>query len=305
MKKIVLIIVFLVTSIVIYAQNEVDFIENDRDSVFYEVRGTGRPVLLLSGGPGGSPRSLNPIVEYISQNNKSILLHQRGTGLSTHYKIDSSTITLNQYIDDIDKILIKENVGDDLYIIGHSWGAMLGLDYAVKNPTKVKGLILIGSSGSSLDFVQAMNNEIFRRMSQDEMDSLKLYFGQLSLEKEPSLIVEVQNKIGALTMSKQFWNPALTKELEEYGSLNLSVNSLMLADLKKEKWNLQDEIRKLNIPIIIINGVYDPIPKVFVERTNEALPNGKLYFLENCGHYVWIEKAEELQKIIESFLVIY
>lgn len=302
MRKILLLLVSSIIYLVSIAQVEIKFTLSGSDSIFYEVRGDGNEVLFLAGGPGGSSKSLSSIVDYVSRDNKTILLHQRGTGLSSYNKVDSSTITLNQYIEDINNLLIKEKIDSAIYIIGHSWGAMLALDYAVKNPTKLKGLVLIGSPGYSLDFVQAMNNEIFSRMTASEMDSLKLYFGQLNSGKYLAEKDQILEKVGALTVSKQFYNPILAKELEKYGSLNSKINSLMMGDLKNEKWNVLNGIKMLDIPIVIINGSYDPIPRIFVERMNESLPNGELYFIENCGHYVWIEKPEELRQIIESFL---
>lgn len=103
---------------------------------------------------------------------KCILLHQRGTGYSSNCRIDSTTMTLDSYIGDMSAVMEQEKI-ESTYLLGHSWGTMLALDYMSKYPEKIKGAILIGSSGYSLDFLEPMNNRIFSAMTKSEMDSLK------------------------------------------------------------------------------------------------------------------------------------
>lgn len=101
-------------------------------------------VLLLAGGPSSPPESLKHITDYVSKDNKTILLHQRGTGLSANAKINSETMTVERFVDDINNVLKKENV-NRTFIIGHSWGAIFTFDFMAKNPEKVQGLVLIGN----------------------------------------------------------------------------------------------------------------------------------------------------------------
>lgn len=300
--RVIFVIISLFIALNIHANSEYRFIVEQHDSLYYEVKGSGEPVLFLSGGPGGSPESLKPIMDYVSKSNYSILLHQRGTGLSSNNKINPSTITLNQYVNDIDNLTKKESI-DKFYIIGHSWGAMLALEYVTRNPTKVKGLILLGSSGYSLDFVQSMNNEIFNRMTSSEMDSIKFYFSQLNSSKDSTLMNEVQHKVSILTLSKQFYNPSFVHELLESGTMNMKVNNLMMNDLLKNQWNLQKDLEKIDNPVVIINGEYDPIERKYVEALKQHLKDCELHFIEKCGHYLWLEKPDELQNIIQRFLL--
>lgn len=282
----------------------IHFIQSGNDSIFYETSGRGHnAVLFLSGGPGGSAQSLAPIVDYVSNSNFSILLHQRGTGLSKHNTIDSTTISLDQYINDINKVLEAENKVQ-VYILGHSWGTILALDYAVKNPKKVKGLILLGAPGYNLDFLSAMNNEIFARLTTNETDSLTTYFDKLNSVSSDAEKQSLFQKIGLITLSKQFFDSSKLNQLTQYGSINQEVNGLMMTNLMHLSWNLESALATLNMPTIIINGAYDPIPQEYAERLNDAIINSHLYFIDNCGHYLWIEKPKELQTLIENFLKI-
>lgn len=97
MKKIFLTFFLLLSLVSVESQIIYKQFEVLEDTLFYEVKGKGEAVLFLSGGPGGSPESLHSIIDYVSKDHNTILLHQRGTGKSSDVNIDVSTITLNQY----------------------------------------------------------------------------------------------------------------------------------------------------------------------------------------------------------------
>ncbi len=301
MKKIIVIAFLSLFFTDLYAQEATNFITVGTDSIFYRMKGNGTPVLFLSGGPGGSPESLQPIVDHVSLQYKTVLMHQRGTGLSANNKIDPQSMNINQYTSDIDQILDKENL-KETYIVGHSWGAMLALDYMVKNPSRVRGLVLIGAPGYSLQFTQSMNNEIFSRMTASEMDSLQLYFKQLGSVQDGALKEEFQSKIGEMTLSKQFYNPSLLPEIMKYGSINMKINGLIMGDLKKRNWDLGNDLKELTNPVVVINGEYDPIKKEFVLALKDVIKNTEIHFLKECGHYVWIEQPKEVLEIMDDFL---
>ena len=69
---------------------------------------------------------------------------------------------------------------------------------------------------------------------------------------------------------------------------------------------LQDKLNErlvlLNIPALIIQGDYDPLPLSSAEINHQVLKGSKLVVLNNCGHFPFIEKQEEFTKIVDDFL---
>jgi len=109
----------------------------------YSVQGQGQPILLLSGGPGNSADQLSALAQRLATANRCILFEQRGTGSSLTIPLDSTTINLDQAMQDVTLLLSQLGIGK-VTILGHSWGAMLAMSYAIKHPDAVAKLILIG-----------------------------------------------------------------------------------------------------------------------------------------------------------------
>jgi pimeloyl-ACP methyl ester carboxylesterase len=112
-------------------------------------RDTTKPVLLyLHGGPG------SPEFPFVRQFNSGIedlfvvcYWDQRGSGLSYSDNIAPETMTLSQFIEDtreVSKYLIKNFKRDKIFLLGHSWGTVLGSFTAQKYPEYFYCLISVG-----------------------------------------------------------------------------------------------------------------------------------------------------------------
>lgn len=288
---------------ILFAQNKTNSIDTQAGKVFYEVSGSGTPIILLSGGPGAPPQSLNPLIEYLKESNKCLLLHQRGTGLSSKCIINAETVTPEEYMNDILSAMKKEGL-DKTILLGHSWGTMLALNFMVKYPEKTKALILLGSPGYSLEFLPDMNNNMMKKLTQSEIDSIQSYSMIMNNKDiDSSIKKESSEKLMKIMLSKQFYNSELSDELYSYGPMNIEVNSLMNHYLSNIQWNLKEELEKTTgIPSVIINGSDDPIGLQPVNNLKQILKGSELHIIDECGHHLWIEKPNELKNVLLNFL---
>lgn len=108
----------------------------------------GDPMLVvLHGGPGGDYRYLLNCAAFANDGFFVVLYDQRGCGLSKRHGDDIYTIQL--FIDDLDAVIqyYKVDPSQKVFLLGHSWGAMLATAYVNQNPTAVSGLVLAEPGG--------------------------------------------------------------------------------------------------------------------------------------------------------------
>lgn len=106
------------------------------------------PLLLyLHGGPGDTALPL--VLKYNRDLEKYftvVIWEQRGAGKS-YYDFNSSEITMHMFLDDIyalSKLLTKRFQQEKLYLIGHSWGSVLGFMFITEHPEMVSTYIGCG-----------------------------------------------------------------------------------------------------------------------------------------------------------------
>ncbi|MCJ8269015.1 MAG: alpha/beta hydrolase, partial [Psychrosphaera sp.] len=113
------------------AQNGV--VERKDVDIHYKVRGEGFPIVLLSGGPGQNVNALVDIADKFSTRFKVISIDQRGTGKSILKEVSEKTITLANYVADIEAVRRQLDI-DQWLIVGHSWGGGLAMAVSGTHP---------------------------------------------------------------------------------------------------------------------------------------------------------------------------
>lgn len=110
-------------------------------------------IIVVHGGPGGDFRHLLNL-QALANDYYVVFYDQRGTGLSP--RVDSSELTLDSSIEDLNLIVEHYGEGEPVNIVGHSWGAMLATAYVGRYPDRVAHLVVaepgILSNEANTDF---------------------------------------------------------------------------------------------------------------------------------------------------------
>lgn len=271
-------------------------------SIYWEESGNpkGPPVLFLHGGPGlgtkpDDRRFFDPTYYRI------VLFDQRGCGKSLPYSCLSNNTTWD-LVRDIE-ILRQFLDVDQWFIFGGSWGSTLGLTYAIKHSSRVKGLVLRGvflcRQKEIQWFYQYGAHCIFPDLWEDFVKPIPLG------ERNDLVRAFYQRLTGSNTKERReavkawaMWEGKTSKLRLIPSSLN-SFTERMADALSRiechyffnhaffdtDRWILDniDSIRHL--PCIIIHGRYDiPCPLESAWELHLAWPEADLKIIPDAGH---------------------
>ena len=112
-------------------------------------------VIVLHGGPGSDYRHLLNCIEFAGQGYHVIFYDQRGSGLSKRHSKTSYSIQV--MLDDLAAIIshYRKSPAQKVFLLGHSWGAMLATAYIDKYPAAVDGAILAEPGGFIWEDIEA------------------------------------------------------------------------------------------------------------------------------------------------------
>ena len=169
---------------------------------------------------------------------------------------------------------------DNINLLGNSLGGHVGLIYTLENKSKVKKLILTGSSGL---FENGMGNSYPRRGDYDFV---------------------------AKKVAYTFYDPNVaTKELvdEVFQVTNSIPKCLSMVGFARsaQKHNMAGTLHEIHIPTLLIWGLNDTITPPFVAHEfNRLIPETKLHFIDKCGHAPMMEHPHLFNKYLEEFLAV-
>ena len=244
-------------------------IKQDGKFKFIE-EGEGETLMLLH-GLFGALSNFNDLIGYFRNTHKVVvpilplldldLLHTSVGGLQKF---------VNRFI--------EQRGYKDIHLMGNSLGGHVALIYILKNPDRIKSLILSGSSGL---FENGMGDTYPKRGDKEY----------------------IRNKT-ALT----FYDPAMaTEELvnEVFEITNNRLKVIKIIALAKSaiRNNLGEEISQVKQPTCLIWGNNDTITPPFVGKEfHRLIPNSELHFIDKCGHAPMMEVPGEFNKILDTFL---
>ena len=264
---------------------------------------SNRPILfVLAGGPGSS--MMNNADSYTNNlKNKFTIVQwdQRGAGKTL--KLNPSPIqpSLEQMEKDTYQVIsfiIKELNQEKIYLLGSSWGNVLGF-YIVKNYPEL------------LYAYFAVNPVISQLESEKELlKTLKIHFKENSLASKELASVNIPFKIDEDLFYLRKW--LFYKDGKEYVTSNdFKKGFLQWSKTWSPVWNevmsinLPKTLKKVDCPIYFFVGKNDiqtstKITKEYFEELKA--PKKDLFLFENSGHQIHQDEPEKFQNTIIKIL---
>jgi proline iminopeptidase len=197
-------------------------------------------------------------------------------------------------------------------LLGHSWGAVLALEYALRHPTRVSHLMVMNPAPASASDFAVLRKFYLEKLAAD-MDRQREILASAAYHAGDPEAVTARYRI--------HFKPAL-KRPEDYEKLMATMKAgftsqgkagilkaravedqLMHDTWEAPGYDLLPKLRSLRIPTLVITGDHDFIPVEVAEHIAQAIPNAKLVTLKDCGHFTYLECAGDVRKALDDFLL--
>ena len=250
---------------------------------------SGDVLIAVNGGPGLTSNYMRSLEVLAGSDLAVVTFDQRGNGRSTSPEMIVTNFELVDYVADIEAI--REALGvEQIHLLGHSFGGVLAMDYAIHYSERVRSLILLGSGPPSWEVIQ---------------DAF-ISFGQrvAALQAEGHLPQQLDENLETI-LPAYFSEPTFTFATDDSGRApeqNGAVNELSWQAM--EDYDLTADLAALELPVLILYGADDPFGLPMAEASRDALSSAEVTFvlLEQCGHF-WHECPEATFAEIMSFEV--
>ena len=237
----------------------------------YIEEGEGEPLLLLHGLFGALSNFMD-LINHFKQTHKVVVPMLPLLELDL---LHTSVGGLQKFV----QRFIEHRNYNNIHLLGNSLGGHVALVHVLKNPERIKTLILTGSSGL---FENGMGDTYPKRGDKDYI-----------------------RKKTALT----FYDPAmasdeLVNEVFEITNNRLKVIKIIALAKSAIRNNLGEELSTIKQPTCLIWGNNDAITPPFVGKEfHKLIPNSELHFIDKCGHAPMMEVPEEFNKVLDAFLI--
>ena len=272
--------------------DEVKRIEVNGVSIFCRVIGQGYPLAMMHGGPGSDHVSLLSL-KGLSDSFTLIYYDHRCNGRSTGPEVD----TMNWENLTADAEALRKNLGIEKWgLLGNSFGGMVALEYALRYPTSLSHLILLGS-GASAFWVQENVPKLLARRGyrKKTVEASRRYFAG---EVNPQELFCTKLRI----MRAYYYRFNPFKMIFKRRSKSNSRAFIYGFSTLLKGWNVMDRLAEIQTPTLVLAGRHDFIfPPEHQALIADRLPNARLEIIEKAGHSVG-ERPKEIIRLIKDFI---
>jgi len=274
--------------------------------LWYESEGSGDPVILVSGGPGDSHAVFHPFFSRLAARNRVIYYDAFGVGRSDRAK-SAAEYHFSRDVDDLETLRKTLRLGA-ITVFGHSYGGMVAQALAIKYPSSVKRLILMGTfySGAMWQTNNDNCNQEIRNQYPEVWEKLlamrargvrssapqhqELYYGV------PLGLFYFHDASKAVLLPKDPSNTELY-----YAIAGEDADFQIGGDIAA--LDFRQDLEKLRVPVLVAAGRYDRVsmPR-YAEEFKNLIPGAEFVIFENSGHFPYIEEPDATFHVLRGFL---
>lgn len=274
-----------------------------------------RPLIALHGGPGFSYNYMDAIQD-LASTRTVIFYDQIGNGQSTHLDTEPDSFwTVDLFLSELENVISFFKY-DSFDILGHSWGGMLGAEYAVLQPKGLNRLIL-SDSLPEMDLWVQSQTQLLSAFPQDVQDGVMVGFSDPARYRAALTVF-----FGTYGCTVKPWPAALNASFDAlFADPTVSVKmcgSLMSLyctprgtdngccrfdrDPALSDWTIIDRLKNIKVPTLVINGAHDIAQDFVIQPFLDNIPQVTHVKFQNSSHTPMWEERTLYMSVATTFL---
>ncbi|MGL5097168.1 MAG: alpha/beta fold hydrolase [Planctomycetia bacterium] len=263
--------------------------------------GEGDPVVMVHGNPTWS-FYFRSLAADLRHDHRVIVPDHVGCGLSDRPTDAEYPYRLERRIDDLERLLDDAGVHENVTLIVHDWGGMIGMGWAVRHPEAVKRIVVLNTAA----FLLPPGKRLPR---------------VLSICRDSAIGAWLVRKMAAFNLAAAWWCTAARP-------LDPDVRAALLAPYAKASDRLavlrfvqdiplapadpsyaaalavQDQIAVFeNTPMLIGWGLRDFVFDAdFLAEWRRRFPNAEVHAYDDLGHYILEDAADVIPALVRDFV---
>lgn len=255
-------------------------------------------ILLLNGGPGGTHEYFQCFENFLPQEGVEFIYYdQLGCGYSDNPN-DTAYWDLNRFVEEVEQVRVALGLNkDNFYLLGHSWGGILAMQYSLKYQQNMKALIISNMMSSCPDYDRYAEEVLAKQMDKSVLDSVKAMEARNDFANPQYMGLLIPNFYEKHMLRKPYaeWPPLVQRA---FGSMNQSLYVTMQGPSefgisgRLENWDVSKELPKIEIPTLVIGAEHDTMDPNHMKWMSTQVKNGTYAYCPNGGHMAMYDDQE-------------
>ncbi len=255
-------------------------------------------VLLLHGGPGATHEYLEAFDSYFPAASIEYYYYDQLGSYYSDQPDDPDLLDVARFVDEVEQVRQALGLGpDNFYLYGQSWGGILAIEYALRYPQQLKGLIISNMMASNPAYIEYAKTAFLSKMDPAVLAEIQRLeqAGQFDDPRYMELLFEHHYVEHVLRMPLDEWPEPVNRSFKHMNPdvyIPMQGPSELGLSGKVEHWDRTAELASIETPTLVIGARYDTMDPKHLEWMADTLPNGRYLYCPNGSHLALYDDQE-------------
>ncbi len=247
-------------------------------------------VLLLHGGPAATHEYFEAFDSYFPGASIEYYYYDQLGSAYSDQPDEPSLWEIPRFVEEVEQVRIALGLNrDNFYLLGHSWGGILAIEYALKYQQNLKGLVISNMMASIPAYNAYADKVLMPAMDQKVLAEIKKLEkdGKYEDPRYMELLMPHHYQYHILRMPPDKWPEPVVRSFKHLnpkiyvpmqGPSELGASGIL------EKWDRTQDLGKLTVATLVIGGQHDTMDPKHMQWLAGAVKKGRYLYCANGSH---------------------
>ena len=264
------------------------------------------PLVVVHGGPGFTHDYVLSLSELAATGRPVVHYDQLGCGRSTRLPDKGGEFwTVELFLDELDNVLGHLGVAEDYHLLGQSWGGMLGVEHARRQPRGLRSLVLSNALASEQMLLDEAHR-LRRELPGDLPEVFDRHEAAGTID-DPEYLAATQAfydrhicRVLPYPVEVQASFDAVAQDSTVYGAM-IGPNEMFVTGTLRE-WSVVGQLNTIIVPTLVVSGRYDEATPATQQAFVDEIPDVRWTIFEESSHMPFVEEPEAYFSVVSDFL---
>ena len=263
-------------------------------------------VLLLHGGPAATHQYMEVFESFFPKEGFEFYEYdQLGCGNSDK-PADTSLWVLDRFVEEVEQV--RQAIGADstnFYILGNSWGGILGMQYALKYQDKMKSLIVANMMASCPDYGKYAEEVLSKQMDPKVLAEIRAIEAKGDFSNPRYMELLGPNFYNEHLCRVDPWPEPVSRS---FASTNQTIYVMMQGPSEfgiggnLANWDVKNRLKEIRIPTLMIGAKHDTMDPKAMEEQSKLVQKGRYLYCPNGSHLAMYDDQKVFMNGVIQFI---
>jgi proline iminopeptidase len=265
-------------------------------------------VLLLHGGPGMTHEYFEAFDSYFPAAGVEYYYYDQLGSYYSDQPDHPDLWELPRFVEEVEQVRVALGLGpESFYLLGHSWGGLLAIEYALKYQQNLKGLVISNMMSSVPLYNEYATRVLMPAMDQKILAQIKKIEAAKDYQNPRyfELLMPHHYALHILRMPPAEWPDPVNRAFKHLNNkvyIPLQGPSELGASGKLVDWDRTADLGKITVPTLVIGAAHDTMDPVFMRRMAETMKRARYLHCPKGSHMAMYDDQETYVRGVLQFL---